>query len=165
EGGVRMPLIARWPGKIPAGATSAQFVSLVDMIATFAALTGQSLPADAAEDSFNLLPAFLGTDGSRPIRESIVLKAAAFQLALRSGRWKFIDRPASASAPAANDIAPPGQLYDLEADPAETADVAAQHPEIATQLKAQLDALVRASRTAPVRDAGDRSTPADWTQP
>lgn len=142
-----MPLIARWPGKIPTGATSPQLASLVDMAATFAALTGQSLPADAAEDSFNLLPAFLDTDGGRPIRESIVLKASAFQLALRSGRWKFIDRPASAVAAKSGEL--PGQLYDLEADPAETIDLALRHPEIAAQLKARLDTLVRAPRSAP----------------
>src|SRR5690606_39631715 len=55
EGGHRIPFIARWPGKIPAGAASDALVSQVDMMATFSALTGVRLPEQAGEDSDNIL--------------------------------------------------------------------------------------------------------------
>ena len=59
EGGHRVPLIVRWPSKVAAGATSDQITSLTDVMATIAEIVGASLPNDAAEDSFSMLPAFL----------------------------------------------------------------------------------------------------------
>ena len=70
EGGFRVPFIARWPGKVPAGTVSHETISLVDLFATVAAVSGQPLPpaAEAAEDSLNVLPALLGetTEGTSP---------------------------------------------------------------------------------------------------
>ena len=60
EGGHRVPYLARWPGHIPAGGTSGALIGHVDTLATFAALTGQKMPADAGPDRFNVLPALLG---------------------------------------------------------------------------------------------------------
>ena len=67
EGGHRVPLIARWPGKVKAGALAHQTVCLTDIMATCAAVVGAKLPNDAAEDSFNILPILLGeiNDGVR----------------------------------------------------------------------------------------------------
>ena len=55
EGGHRVPFIARWPGKIPAGRTAAQTICLTDLLATTAAITEFKLPNNAGEDSFNIL--------------------------------------------------------------------------------------------------------------
>ena len=60
EGGHRVPMIVRWPGRIRPGSTSDQLVCLTDLMATLAAITGAVLPQDAAEDSFNLLPVMEG---------------------------------------------------------------------------------------------------------
>ena len=57
---VRVPFVARWPGKIPAGAVSKEIISTTDMMATFAAIVGEALPRGAGEDSYNVWPAFLG---------------------------------------------------------------------------------------------------------
>ena len=65
EGGTRVPFIARWPGRIKPG-VSDELICHVDMLATFAALTGQTLPADAGPDSFNVLPALLGEPTAKP---------------------------------------------------------------------------------------------------
>ena len=65
EGGHRVPFLVRWPGQVKPGSTSAQLTSLTDVMATVAAITGADLPKDAAEDSFNMLPALLG-QGQRP---------------------------------------------------------------------------------------------------
>tara|TARA_B100001123_G_scaffold450414_1_gene620983 strand:+ start:396 stop:752 length:357 start_codon:yes stop_codon:yes gene_type:complete len=60
EGGHRVPFIARWPGKIPAGSVSDQLVSNIDLVATLAALTGYELKDGEGPDSFNLLPVLTG---------------------------------------------------------------------------------------------------------
>src|SRR6185369_3324838 len=60
EGGHRVPFVARWPGKIKPGSTCDELISLLDMMPSFAALTGVALPPDAARDAVNVLPALLG---------------------------------------------------------------------------------------------------------
>ena len=64
EGGHRVPFLARWPGKITAGSVSDETIAHVDLMATVAALLGVKLPENAGEDSFNLLPVLLGTEGA-----------------------------------------------------------------------------------------------------
>ena len=87
EGGTRVPFIARWPGHVKPG-TSDELICHVDMLATFAALTGQKLAADAGPDSFNVLPALLGEKLDKPCREHLVEHGNV--LALRKGPWKLI---------------------------------------------------------------------------
>ena len=174
EGGHRVPFIARWPGKIPAGTASDQLVSVnVDFLATFAAITGQSLRADEGVDSFNLLPVLTGTP-TQPIREHLVIAPfAAKAIALRSGNWVFISAqgdggfagvrggPGSVafSQRVNSDItadgkikpdAPATQLYNLEADPQQTKNVVREHPEIAARLAALLAEYRAGARTAPL---------------
>src|SRR5262249_13751275 len=91
EGGHRIPFIARWPGRIAAGASSSQLISLTDMLASCAHLAGQKLPHDAGEDSLDVLPVLLG-QSSKPIRQSIIHEDALTPglLAIREGSWKLI---------------------------------------------------------------------------
>jgi arylsulfatase A-like enzyme len=137
EGGTRVPFVVRWPGRVGAGESKA-LVGQVDLIASFAALVGRDAPIATAPDSRDHLRALLGED--RAGRDSLVEQGNG--LALRRGRWKFI--PASEGrkvAPATkvelgNDPAP--QLYDLDADPGETRNIAADHPEVVASLRAEL---------------------------
>ena len=94
EGGHRVPFIVRWPGKVKPGATSDQLTSLTDVMATCAAIVDAQLPKDAAEDSFNMLPAYLGKD-AEPIRPYLLQQAfgGARYLAIRKGNWKYLDPP------------------------------------------------------------------------
>lgn len=99
EGGHRVPFLARWPGRIPAGATSAQLFCLTDLMATFAAMTGQALPPEAGPDSFNAWPTLQGQQAGVGARTNLVSQSSAssyFQKtrdglwAVREGHWKLV---------------------------------------------------------------------------
>ena len=97
EGGHRVPFIARWPGHVPAGKVSDQFLVLTDMMATCAAITGSALPEDAAEDSMDMLPALLG---GTVAREGGVMVGISGKPALRQGDWVLIAAPTGRENPA-----------------------------------------------------------------
>jgi arylsulfatase A-like enzyme len=163
EGGHRVPMIAKWPGRIQAGSTTAQTVCLTDIMATCAALAGADLPDDAAEDSVDLSPVLSGRDGGEPVREFTLHQTISLALGIREGKWKYLDHRGSggnnyakdgrwgAKMFAIKDNAPdaPAQLYDLEADPGETTNVYDAHPEVVQRLKAKLDAARESGRSAP----------------
>lgn len=140
EGGFKVPFIARWPGKVPAGSTAPQMVSVVDILATTAEIVGTPLPASdvGAEDSRSFLPALLGTADAKG-RSDMIVHSADGTFAVRRGRWKWIEGvPADEIAEGARKARKAqfrSQLYDLESDPAETKDVTAEHPEVVAELK------------------------------
>jgi arylsulfatase A-like enzyme len=151
EAGTRLPLPAAWPGRVPAGRTTDQLFSLVDLLATTAALTGQPIPAGAAPDSLNLLPVLLG-ESKKQLRTQVVQHGIGNTLALRSGDWKYIPaNPDTATGigrganPADTRFAeariPEPLLFNLADDPAETKNLAKAHPEKLAQLAAELAAL------------------------
>ena len=144
EGGHRMPFIARWPGKITPGTTSDEVLCLTDMMATFAAITGASLPDDAAEDSFNMLPTLFDEPRDGPIRDTIVNRSGEANLAIRQGHWKLIP-----GVQRRNDRAPEGQLYNLKDDPGEEDNLWEEHPDIVARLSALLDKYKKDGRTRP----------------
>jgi arylsulfatase A len=148
EGGHRVPFIVRWPGKIKPGAVSGELVSLGDMFATFVDLSGAPLPDDAAEDSWSVLPVLLGKPTGQPLHEALIFQAGNGDLALRQGRWKYI-------APEKEGVS--GQLYDLDADPRETQDLAAANPPIAAALAALLDKYRSQGFSRPMRSRGPGS--------
>ncbi len=140
EGGFKVPFIARWPGKVAAGSTANQTVSVVDILATTAEIVGATLPAKetGAEDSRSFLPVLLGSAGAKG-REDMIVHSADGTFAVRKGRWKWIegvpvDEIAEGARKSRKDQFRP-QLYDLQADPAETKDVSAEHPEVVAELK------------------------------
>jgi arylsulfatase A-like enzyme len=146
EGGVRTPLIARWPGHIQAGSRTDQLMGLIDLPATCAALTGQELPPDAAEDSFNMLPALLG-QATEPIRESIVVKSRADLMGVRRGKWKYIDGQGGGRWKPRREFDHPVQLYDLSVDPHEDNNLYGEHPAKAAELKNLLSEIREADGT------------------
>ena len=122
EGGSRVPLIARWPGHMPASQVSAELVCHVDLLATMASLTGQKLTAADGPDSFDMLPALLALKPAQPCREHFVMQAGdGARLAVREGNWKLIPAGRKQS---------PVELFDLAQDLAETMNVAAQHSDV-----------------------------------
>jgi len=136
EGGVRTPLIARWPNHFPRGAVSSELFALNDMLATLAALVDYELPDDSAQDSYNLLPVLRGNQGTR---ESVVVKASKSLYGLRQGQWKYIQ---------GTDGRPP-QLYDLSVDEAESDNLYASQSEVAKEMEQRLNELLNSERTAP----------------
>jgi arylsulfatase A-like enzyme len=139
EGGFKVPFIARWPGKVAAGSTASQMVSVVDILATASELVGQPLPAkeSGAEDSRSFLPALLGAPDA-PGRDDLIVHSADGVFALRKGRWKWIEGvPVDEIKDGVRKVRKDqfrSQLYDTVADPAETKDVAAAHPEVVAEL-------------------------------
>ena len=136
EGGMRVPFIARWPGKVPAGAACAEQASVMDILPTFAALAGARLPTDRAIDGKDIWPLVSGRSGARSPHEAFFYYSAYGDLsAVRSGQWKLhIKAPASRASAKEKEAAPLPALYDLSVDVGEQTNVAADHPDIVEQL-------------------------------
>ena len=167
EGGYRVPCLARWPGKIPAGHVSAQPAVMMDLFATVLKLADVAAPADRTIDGRDILPLFT-TDARSP--HKVILGQRAAQVAtVRDARWKlhllapnrglatlgkpgerWIDprgpdgvtilapyeqaQPSDHPGLTTGDEPKPMQLFDLETDPGEQRDVAAQHPAVVKRL-------------------------------
>lgn len=151
EAGTRVPMIFTWPARIRPG-TTPQLFSLVDLPATFAALTRQP-PPPSARDSLNLLPILLGETNAQ-LRTNVVQHGIGNTLALRSGDWKYIPaNPDTATGigrganPADTRFAeariPEPLLFNLADDPGETKNLAKSHPEKLKALAAELEQLRR----------------------
>ncbi|MEZ6128801.1 MAG: arylsulfatase [Planctomycetaceae bacterium] len=167
EGGHRIPLIVRWPGRVPAGKTSNQITSLTDVLATVADIVDIGLPDDAGEDSFSMRPELLGNAAESTIRPYLLQQGfgGAKFLAIRQGRWKYLAHKASGGNNYEShamlkqyhlpDTAPDaaGQLYDLQNDPGETQNLALVHPDIVDKLHALLQESIASGRSAPHRSA------------
>ena len=130
EGGVRVPFLMAWPGKIAAGGTDDRPVSSVDVFATSLAAAGAPMPTDKRYDSVNLLPYLTGEKSGAP-HERLFWRNGQLR-AVREGRWKLVHLPKQAP-----------ELYDLSADLAETTDLAAKHPADVARLGAALEAWDR----------------------
>lgn len=143
EGGHRVPFIARWPGHIQPSTISEEPIELTDLLATCAALTGATLGEDDGPDSYDIMPALLGSELSKPIREALVHHSGSGVFAIRKGNWKLIletktsggwvepsGKPPVAGAP--------GQLYNLEEDPYERNDLWNTYPGVVEELTALL---------------------------
>jgi arylsulfatase A-like enzyme len=139
EGGTRVPFIVRWPGRVTPGVSDA-LVCLMDCPASFAALTGQKIPAGEARDSVNVMPALLGD--SRVGRDKLVEHDGFRMLGFRDGPWKFVEpdqRPKSAH-PAT------GELYNLATDLGETNNVQSAQPDTSRKLSSELDEAQKGGR-------------------
>jgi len=163
EGGHRVPFIARWPRRIPAGHVSRQLINTTDIFATVASLVGYELPDDVAVDSYDMLPVLLGIqDENKPVRPYMLTESFRGEFQLRVGRWKYLNHMGSGGnnyqrgalreyalperAPAAT-----GQLYNLADDPGETTNLFFTAPERRQEMQALLAKLTDKTdgRTAP----------------
>lgn len=145
EGGHRVPFFVRWPGRVQPGSVCGQLVHHADLIATMADILGVTLPENAGEDSFSLLPLLQGAD--TPVREHAVSCAASGIPGFRLGSWKLIlaaDSPGSKSP-----TSPNLQLYHLGQDLAESRNLAAEHPEKVAEMQALFEKLISNGRGTP----------------
>src|ERR1051325_9442425 len=154
DGGHRIPLIARWPGRINPGTSSDQLVCLVDFFRTCADILNAKLPDTAAEDSVSLLPALEGR-AKNPLHEAIVHHSINGSFSIREGGWKLELCPDSGgwSEPrpvrAAAKKLPPIQLYDLSRDIGEKENVADKNPEVVRRLTVLMEKYVTEGRSTP----------------
>lgn len=140
DAGTRIPMIIRWPGVVKKGVSNT-LLSQVDLISSFASLTGQQVSVADAPDSFDMLQAFLGR--TKKGRSSLVEHAGV--LSLISGDWKYIapgngpKKDNNVNIELGYDPAP--QLYNLKKDLGEKNNVAAQHPEKVKEMAAALQTV------------------------
>jgi arylsulfatase A-like enzyme len=153
DGGHREPLLVRWPTRVPKGRTSSQLVCLSDFMATIAEITGEVLPANAAEDSVSMIPALEGGCSEAPQRQSVVHHSAHGMFAIRSGPWKLIEglgsggfTPPSSWVPMPDE--PRGQLYHMNNDSRENLNLWDRREDVVARLQSELE-TVRAARHTP----------------
>ena len=161
EGGHRVPLLARWPGRIPAGQVSDQMTNTTDIFATVASIVGYELPDDAAVDSYDMLPAMLGTqDKTKSIRPHMLTQSFRGEFQIRQGNWKYLDHMGSGGnsydngamkAYALPETAPNamGQLFNLTTDPGETTNLFFTEEAKRKELQQLLQQLKSSGRSAP----------------
>ena len=168
EGGIRVPMIARWPGRVPEGATNDRPGALWDLLPTFADVAGTDAPDDM--DGVSLWPALQGEAsgpgsspeaafGERPPLYWEYYGLCNGQQAVRMGRWKAVRM--NAGTPGRARI----ELYDLEKDPAESNNVAPERPRVAQTMG---EAMKKAHTPSPIErwhieETGRRPRPAKRT--
>jgi len=148
-GGHREAFLARWPGHIKPGSTTAALIAHIDTLATFAALTGQPLDPAAAPDSFNVLPALLGETPATPVRDHLVLQNnGQSALALREGEWVLIEKDGHRQLQGSA-AGPQFELYNLTADLSQKTDLAAKEPPRVKAMAARLEDLRKPGHSRP----------------
>jgi len=163
DGGHRVPLFVRWPGKIEPGSRNSQLVCLTDFFATCAEILSHPLPETAGEDSLSFLPALLGQD-SRPQRESVVHHSIQGRFAIREARWKLC--LCAGSGGWSKDATQSPQLYDMIEDPEETTNTASQHPDVVARLSMELKRIIDDGRSTPgPKSANDVAVKSPWEAP
>ncbi len=149
EGGMRVPAIAWWPGRIPAGTSTDEITGMFDILPTFAGLAGGQAPTDRKLDGLDISPVLFGAPGAKGHADFCFFSGFNLQ-AVRSGPWKLhFGTPAAGAAGKAKNKAaaspraqPAGlQLFNLESDIGESKNVAEARPDVVRRLQALADAM------------------------
>jgi len=122
EGGLRVPFIVSWPGKLPGGKVCTEPVICLDIMPTVCAAAGIKLPGNRVYDGKNMLPLINGTNKA-PLHEALFWDGAAGKWAVRVGQWKLLKEKGDP------------ELYDLQADVGEKENLAADNPETVDRLQ------------------------------
>jgi len=175
EGGHRVPFIARWPGKIPSGTESPQWLSNTDILSTLAAIAGQKIAPDQAADSYNMLSALIG-EPKDPIRDHLLVHSSETEnVAFRKGDWVYIsgkggggfgprkeDQSAFGGPEALlfagqpnseitegkiRENAPPAQLYNLKEDISQSYNLYEEQPQIVREMEEALEEVMNSKQT------------------
>lgn len=131
EGGMRVPMIARWPGMIPAGGVNEELSTTMDLYVTFGNLADAEIPTDRTIDGKDIRDLLLGTSGATTPHEAFYYYRAAQLQAVRSGPWKLylpLEHDARTGEPQE------ARLYDVVTDPGETTNVVDQNPEVVREI-------------------------------
>ena len=169
EGGLRVPMIARWPGKIPAGVVNNSLAGTIDILPTILKVAGVDVPADRVIDGRDIRPLLTSAEAKSP-HEALFAMQGTYLMTVRSGKWKlhvrspgpapksgddWVDprgpdgvtilapyeqaRPSAYPGATAGDGPKDMMLFDIEADPSEQHDLSRQHPNVVERLKAIYD--------------------------
>lgn len=132
EGGIRVCTLAWWPGKIPAGTSTASMTSMADFLPTFAALAGAKLSADRKLDGVNIWPVLAGTVDATPRNEFFYFRGLILE-AVRQGPWKLHLRLVDGAN--GQKQVQPVHLFHLDEDLGEAKNVAETHPDVVKRLQ------------------------------
>jgi len=158
EGGMRVPCVMRWPGKIPPGTTCRELCTMMDLLPTFARLAGAEPPTDRTLDGHDIRPLVFGQPGAKSPYEAFYYYYMEQLQAVRSGRWKlYLPLPKKWRSFRGDTEASPARLYDLVADLGETKNLIDAQPEVV----ARLTALAQQAR----EDLGDLNHPGKNQRP
>jgi arylsulfatase A len=152
EGGHRIPFIISWPaGNLTGGQRNEALISLTDVFATIAGITGYPLPENSAEDSYDILPAL---KDQIPVRRELVYHSGSGNLGLRKDNWVYLEGSAGRKEPEwlveILEIQSPDdtvQLFDLGADPGQKIDVKEKYPDKVQEMKNRLSVIRNGDRT------------------
>ena len=148
EGGHRVPMIIRWPGKVPAGKVSDALMSQIDLYATIATIVNADIPAGSAEDSYNQLDMIQGN--AKSARDTLVHNTNANGYALRHQDWVLVAAKTGAvskvpdwfdSANGYTSHASPGELYNLREDISQRKNLYTEMPDKVAELTRRLEQL------------------------
>ena len=152
EGGMRVPCVVRWPGKIPAGSSSGEITATIDLLPTFAKLAGTSAPTDRTIDGKDIWPILSGQPQARSPHEAFYYYQMDQLQAVRSGPWKlFVAMDAKKRNWGKPEPAQPLKLFNLATDIHEDTNLATAKPEVVKRLLA----LAEKAR----QDLGDTGRP------
>ena len=158
EGGMRVPFIARWPGKIPAGKTCDEIASTIDLLPTFANLAGTTAATDRIIDGEDIRRLLWAEDGAESPHEAFYYYYREQLQAVRSGRWKLhLPLSPKFSGWRGEPDHTPAFLYDVKNDPGEIHDLAKKHPDVVKRLSK----LAEKAR----KDLGDLNRPGQNQRP
>jgi arylsulfatase A-like enzyme len=162
EGGHRVPFIVRWPGVFHAGLISDQMINTTDIFASVASISGYKLKDEDARDSYDMVPAMLGTqDKNSPIRPYLLTQSFRGEFQIRQGNWKYLNHKGSGGNNYEEDflkkytlpetaVDAPGQLYNLANDPGETKNLYFTEADKREELQLLLEELKSGGRSAPL---------------
>jgi len=139
EGGMRMPALVRWPGKVPAGSICSEVAATMDILPTFARLAGAALPPDRIIDGKDITALLLGTPGARSPHGELYYYRGGRLEAVRSGNWKL--RLSAFTGRGEKKKRVPPELYDLSRDIGERKNLAPGRPDIVEKLAAKARAF------------------------
>ncbi len=137
EGGIRVPLLARWPGKVAAGTTSDHPSAFWDFLPTACEIAGVDPSGDS--DGISYLPTLIGNPDAQPKHEYLywASQEGATSVGVRQGNWKLVKyRPAKKAPP--TDAEDDWRLYDLSSDSGEQNNIAAEHPDVVSRIRGLL---------------------------
>lgn len=135
EGGMRVPCVMWWPGRIPAGKTCAEFASTLDILPTFARLAGAEPPKDRIIDGKDIWPLMAGVPGAKSPTEAFFYYRGYTLEAVRSSKWKLHLARKVGGGKGKEPQERPAELYDLEANISEKNNVAAANPDVVKRLE------------------------------
>ena len=158
EGGMRVPCVVRWPGRVPAGTSSSELCTTMDLLPTFARLAGADVPDDRILDGHDIWPLLSGQPGAKSPYEAFYYYYLEQLQAVRSGRWKlYLPLENKWRSFRGDTEKSPAALYDLVADLGETKNLVDQRPDVVRRLTA----LAEKAR----EDLGDLNRPGKNQRP